>query len=324
MKTYLILCLVLAVAMLLCPVAALGGNSPDETREVFQTVDSGDSEEFISVMSPSTGDVEKVKLREYVIGSVAAEMNATSHTQALRAQAVASYTYAKREKEKNRKTISSYFSRADISNDPSTHQGYINEKQRKEKWGEKFEEYEAKIEAAVDEVYGIYVAYDGETALTAYHAISGGKTQSAKNMWGSEYPYLSSVVSDGDKLSPDYISKQSFSVSEFENLVSECGVKVSGDVSEWVEEVTKNDDGYTSFVRICGMDIEAEKIRNAFSLRSMSFDVEYDGENFVFTCKGYGHGVGMSQYGADYMARQGFSWQEILLHYYAGAEIKSA
>lgn len=324
MKTYLILCLVLAVAMLLCPVAALGGNSPDETREVFQTVDSGDSEEFISVMSPSTGDIEKVKLREYVIGSVAAEMNATSHTQALRAQAVASYTYAKREKEKNRKTISSYFSRADISNDPSTHQGYINEKQRKEKWGEKFEEYEAKIEAAVDEVYGIYVAYDGETALTVYHAISGGKTQSAKNMWGSEYPYLSSVVSDGDKLSPDYISKQSFTVSEFENLVSECGVKVSGDVSEWVEEVTKNDDGYTSFVRICDMDIEAEKIRNAFSLRSMSFDVEYDGENFVFTCKGYGHGVGMSQYGADYMARQGFSWQEILLHYYAGAEIKSA
>ena len=324
MKTYLILCLVLAVAMLLCPVAALGGNSPDETREVFQTVDSGDSEEFISVMSPSTGDIEKVKLREYVIGSVAAEMNATSHTQALRAQAVASYTYAKREKEKNRKTISSYFSRADISNDPSTHQGYINEKQRKEKWGEKFEEYEAKIEAAVDEVYGIYVAYDGETALTVYHAISGGKTQSAKNMWGSEYPYLSSVVSDGDKLSPDYISKQSFTVSEFENLVSECGVKVSGEVSEWVEEVTKNDDGYTSFVRICGMDIEAEKIRNAFSLRSMSFDVEYDGENFVFTCKGYGHGVGMSQYGADYMARQGFSWQEILLHYYAGAEIKSA
>lgn len=324
MKTYLILCLILAVAMLVCPVAALGGSNSDEAREVYQTVDAENTEEYISVMSPSTGDIERIRLREYVVGSVAAEMDATSHTQALRAQAVASYTYAKREKEKNKKTISSYFSRADISNDPSTHQGYINEKQRKEKWGEKFEEYEAKIEAAVDEVYGFYVAYDGDTALTVYHAISAGKTQSAENMWGSEYPYLSSVVSDGDKLSPDYITKISFTLDEFKKLVSECGVKTSGKASEWINEVTKNDDGYTSFVRICGQDIEAQEIRNAFSLRSMSFDVEYDGENFVFTCKGYGHGVGMSQYGADYMARQGCTWQEILLHYYKGGEIISA
>ncbi|MBQ4626966.1 MAG: stage II sporulation protein D [Clostridia bacterium] len=326
MRAYLILCLILAAAMLICPAAALGGNDAkigeaagSNISDIDAQAENGD--EFISVMSSSTGEIEKIKLREYVIGSVAAEMDAESHTQALKAQAVACYTYAKRTKEQKEKAISSYFSKADITDDPSAHQGYINEKQRKEKWGESYEKYEEKIEAAVDEVFGIYVAYDGETALTAYHAISSGKTQSAKSMWGSEYPYLSSVASPGDKLSPDYVSEASFGISEFRKLSEKFGAELEGDADGWLEETTKNNDGYTSFVRICGEDIEAEAIRNAFSLRSMCFDVEFKEEKFVFTCKGYGHGVGMSQYGADYMARQGSSWEEILRHYYPGTEI---
>lgn len=326
MRAYLVICLILIIAMFLCPVAALGADKTQENEALSYSAlnaaeEAAASGEYISVMSSSTGNVERIKLREYVIGSVAAEMDALSHTQALRAQAVACYTYAKRVREQNEKTISSYFSKADITDDPAAHQGYINEKQRKEKWGEKFDEYEDKIEAAVDEVFGAYVAYDGETALTAYHAISAGKTQSAKNMWNSEYPYLSSVESPGDKLSPDYITEFAFTAEEFGKLAKECGADIEGEAEEWIGEVTENEDGYTSFVRICGEDIEAADIRNAFSLRSMSFDVEYDGENFVFTCKGYGHGVGMSQYGADYMARQGSTWEEILAHYYPYTEI---
>lgn len=325
MRAYLLLCLILIIAMFVCPVAALGADKANSVQTVNNalsvTEEAAAVSDYISVMSSSTGDIEKIKLREYVIGSVAAEMDALSHTQALKAQAVACYTYAKRVREQNEKTISSYFSKADITDEPSAHQGYINEKRRKEKWGEKFDEYEAKIEAAVDEVFGIYVAYDGETALTAYHAISAGNTQSAKNMWNSEYPYLSSVTSPGDKLSPDYITEAVFTAEEFKKLAKECGAKPEGDAENWIEEVTENDDGYTSFVRICGEDIEAESVRNAFSLRSMCFSVEYDGENFVFTCKGYGHGVGMSQYGADYMARQGSGWEEILAHYYPDTEI---
>ncbi len=325
MRTYMVLCLFLAVAMLLCPAAALGAEKEENVQNVnsdnIRIESSEETEDYISVMSSSTGETEIIKLREYVIGALAAEMSPLYHTQALKAQAVACYTYAKRQREQNEKTISSFFSKADITDDPATHQGYINEKQRKEKWGENFEEYESKTEAAVDEVFGIYLEYDGETALAAYHAISAGNTQSAKSMWGSEYPYLSSVASDGDKLSPDYISQKTFTADEFRKLAKECGVKLEGESEEWLGEITKNDDGYTSFVRLGTTDVEAEDIRNAFSLRSMCFDVEFDGENFVFTCKGYGHGVGMSQYGADYMARQGFSWQEILQHYYPETEI---
>lgn len=325
MRAYAVLCVVLTLAVFLCPIAALGapkdGNEQTVNLYEVQSGISQNEEDYISVMSPSTGKTEKIKLREYVIGAVAAEMSPLYHTQALKAQAVACYTYAERQKEKNEKTISSYFSRADITDDPATHQGYINEKQRKEKWGENYEEYEAKIEAAVDEVFGIYLEYEGETALTAYHAISAGNTQSAKEMWGKEYPYLSSVQSPGDKLSPDYISRKSFAVAEFKKLAKECGAKLEGEPENWLGEITKNDDGYVSFLRIGTTDVESEDIRNAFSLRSTCFDVEFDGESFIFTCKGYGHGVGMSQYGADYMARQGFSWQEILQHYYPATEI---
>ncbi len=322
MRAYAVLCAVLTVAVFLCPVAALGA----ENRTVEQAVNSHsgieqNKDEYISVMSSSTGETEKIRLREYVVGAVAAEMSPLYHTQALEAQAVACYTYAIRQKENNEKKISSYFSRADISDDPAVHQGYINERQRKEKWGENFEEYEAKIQAAVDEVFGFYLEYDGETALTAYHAISAGNTQCAKSVWGKEYPYLSSVASPGDKLSPDYVSKKSFTAEEFRKLAKECGVRVEGESGNWLGEITRNDEGYTSFMRIGTTDVEADDIRNAFSLRSLCFNCEYDGENFVFTCKGYGHGVGMSQYGADYMARQGFSWQEILKHYYPGTEI---
>ena len=325
MRAYAVLCIVLTLAVFLCPIAALGAQK-DENEQSFNLYESKDEnshgeDDYISVMSSSSGETEKIKLREYVIGAVAAEMSPLYHTQALKAQAVACYTYAKRQKENSEKTISSYFSRADITDDPATHQGYINEKQRKKKWAENYEEYEAKIEAAVDEVFGIYLEYEGETALAVYHAISAGNTQSAKSLWGKEYPYLSSVSSSGDKLSPDYITQKSFTAAEFKKLAKECGARPDGEPENWLGEITKNDDGYTSFLRIGTTDVEAAEIRNAFSLRSTCFDCGFDGEKFIFTCKGYGHGVGMSQYGADYMARQGFSWQEILQHYYPATEI---
>ncbi len=325
MRAYAVLCIVLTLAVFLCPIAALGAQKDANEQTVnlyeIQSGISPNEDEYISVMSSSTGETEKIKLREYVIGAVAAEMSPLYHTQALKAQAGACYTYAKRQKENSEKTISSYFSRADITDDPATHQGYINEKQRKKKWAENYEEYEAKIEAAVDEVFGIYLEYEGETALAAYHAISAGNTQSAKSLWGKAYPYLSSVVSSGDKLSPDYVSENSFTADEFRKLAKACGAKLGDEPENWLGEITRNDDGYTSFMRIGTTDVEAADIRNAFSLRSTCFDCEFDGEKFIFTCKGYGHGVGMSQYGADYMARQGFSWQEILQHYYPGTEI---
>lgn len=329
MRTNLIICLIIAVSLVLCPVTALGGRKIDEKKEEqalteAQTEKTLKAEKYISVMSPSTGNTEKVKLREYVIGSVAAEMSPLYHTQALMAQAVASFTYAVKIKEQNEKRGNKAYGGADITDSPDIHQGYINEKQRREKWGDNFEAYEKKIEEAVDGVFGSYLTYNGETALAVYHSVSAGKTQSAKALWGEEIPYLISVESPGDKLSPDYINTKNLTCNEFSSAAKKCGVKLSGSSDDWVGELTKDESGYVVSVRLGSQEVSAAKFREEFELRSLCFDIEKDGEAFVITCRGYGHGAGMSQYGADYMARQGSSWQEILKHYYPGTEISTA
>ena len=324
MRINLIVCIVIAAALVICPVAALGSAPDEKTTEKTQTENAPDisiNENYISVMSSSTGKIEKVGMREYIIGCVAAEMSAQYHTEALKAQAVACYTYAKKTCEQNEKHKDSALGTADITDSPDSHQGYLNGKQRKEKWGEKYEEYEEKIAAAVDEVSGYYLSYNGETALAVYHAISGGSTQSAESMWGSKIPYLISVESPGDRLSPDYTSKTVLTEDEFRKAAKACGVKLTGDTDGWLGKNDKDDYGYTKSLTVSEQKISASKIREEFGLRSLCFDAEYSGGKFVFTCYGYGHGVGMSQYGADYMARQGFAWREILLHYYPGTEI---
>ena len=320
MRTSLILYIIVTLSLILCPVAALG--SENESEEVVASVPViYETDEYISVMSPSTGNIIRMDMREYIIGCVAAEMPALYHSEALKAQAVASYTYAKKVLEQNKSEKKASFGGADITDSPDTHQAYINQNARKEKWGSKFQEYENKIESAVDEVFGCYMIYDGETVLAVYHSISAGVTQSAENLWGEKIDYLVSVESQGDKLSPDYISNYSFDEKEFKSLAKNCGARLSGDAETWVEDIIINSSGYVSAVVMNGKEIAASKFREAFSLRSPCFDIEYSDGEFSVACKGYGHGVGMSQYGADYMARQGFEWSEILKHYYTGIEI---
>ena len=106
-------------------------------------------------------------------------------------------------------------------------------------------------------------------------------------------------------------------------MAKKCGVKLKGESKDWVGELTKDESGYVISVRLGSQEVSAAKFREEFELRSLSFDIEKDGESFVITCRGYGHGAGMSQYGADYMARQGSSWREILKHYYPGTEIST-
>lgn len=324
MRTSLVVCIIIAVSLLLCPAAAFSGVffDDEETQTVIAVQTDDDyGGNYISVMSSSTGKTEKIKLREYIIGSVAAEMPANYHTEALKAQAVASYTYAKKVSEQNEKYKESYLGEADITDSPDTHQGYIDEKRRREKWGDDFEEYEKKIEDAVDEVFGYFMTYNGETALAVYHSISAGRTQSAKTLWGADIPYLISVESQGDKLSPDYMTAHEFSKNEFKKLAKKCDVNLDGDASEWVGEPTKAESGYVVSVRLGSTEVSASKFREEFGLKSCFFDIEYADEKFTVTCYGYGHGAGMSQYGADYMARQGSTWREILRHYYTGIEI---
>ncbi len=256
MKNSLILCLTIAVAMLVCPAAALGGGraAPQEDKPAAAAAElqPDDAKGYISVMAASDKSVSKVKMREYVLGCVAAEMPANYHPEALRAQAVASYTYAKRLIEQNKKNRSAALKGADITDDPGTHQGYLGKSARKKLWGENFDEYERKLGEAADEVLGVYLAYDGETALTAYHSISSGRTASAKALWGSDIPYLISVESPGDRLSPDYISEKKFTDEEFSALAKAAGIDISGESGDWVGDIESDDGGYVTSIEICG------------------------------------------------------------------------
>lgn len=326
MHINLIVLIIITLSLIICPAAALASDYSDDgnTREVvaIQTEET-DNEEFISVMSSSTGKTERINLREYIIGSVAAEMPANYHTEALKAQAVASYTYAKKVSEQNEKYKESYLGEADITDSPETHQGYISEKDRKEKWGDDFEECEKKISDAVDEVFGYFMIYNGETALAVYHSNSAGKTQSAETLWGTDIPYLVSVESPGDKLSPDFVSTHEFSKNDFRKAAKKCDISLEGDAENWVGESTKSESGYVVSVKLGETEVSASKFREEFGLRSCFFDIEYSDDKFTVTCFGHGHGAGMSQYGADYMARQGSSWREILKHYYQGIEFNA-
>lgn len=311
MKRDFVMILLISASLVLCPCAVFPGGS-DKTKNA---VKPSDGEKSISVMLSESGKIKKTEMREYIIGCVAAEMSPLSHSEALKAQAAASFSYALYVTENAEK---------EISDSPASHQGYISEKERKEKWKENYEKYEKKIESAVDAVSGYEITYNGAAALTVYHSLSAGRTQSAKNVWGEDYPYLQSVNSPGDILSPKRVSEHTFSSAEYVDMLEKNGIPKSEDPKENAGKITLNSDEYVSEITINGMSISGSEFRKIFGLESTSFNVEYSGKEYIITCIGSGHGAGMSQYGADYMARQGSTWQEIITHYYIGVEIKKS
>lgn len=317
MKSCSILCVLVLIALLLCPVAAVKG---DEAEPAALAANAA-ADEIISVFASATCEVNSIDMHEYLVGALACEMSPLYHTQALKAQAVACYTYALRTRREQQKFPDSSLAGADISDSPKIHQGYFTKKQRQDLWGEKFDTYEEKLEDAVYEVFGNKILFDGEPILALYHSICAGRTQSAKSMWGSDIPYLQSVESPGDLLSPDYSQTAIFSDSEFKKLLNESGIKLNGDAEDWVGKIKTDSEGYVLSVSLCGTEYSGSKLRDALGIRSTCFTVEHGKSGFTVKTSGYGHGVGMSQYGADYMARQGSSWQEILLHYYPGATV---
>ena len=185
----------------------------------------------------------------------------------------------------------------------------------KELWGDRYELYLEKIEAAVEAVSGEYLS-SGETTVPAlYHALSPGMTESALTVFGKDVPSLKSVVSPGDRLSPDYMSEKAFSKEEIISALKLT--KADGNI-----EITQSTDSrFVKQILVFGKEYSGNEIRTALGLNSPYFEVNPVNETYIFTVYGKGHGVGMSQYGADYMARQGSTYKEILLHFYSDCTI---
>ncbi len=235
------------------------------------------------------------EFEDYVIGVVAGEMSPDFPYEALKAQAVAARTYAYRALKNNPNT--------DIKN---IWQNYITKEDMKKRWGANYDKWYEKISSVVYDTAGEVVEYNNEPILAAFYSTSCGKTEECENVWSEDLPYLTSVESEGDIYSPYYENKVTVSKNQLVNIYGSSNIKIN--------KIT--DAGYVQSVTIGNNTYSGENIRSTFSLRSTSFNIADDGNNIVFVTKGYGHGVGMSQYGACYMANNGSDYKEILSHYY--------
>lgn len=279
------------------------------------------SSDKVKIYISETKKVETVSLTDYLISAAGKEVSANAPAEALKAQILCCYTYLLYIKENyNSSTIKG----ADISNDSSIHQAYLTKDQLKKFWGPNYNVNYKKLKSAVESVYGEYISYDNSPILAAYHSSNSGYTESSKAYWGSEHPYLTSVISIGDKLSEDYRNTAQFTPEQLKEKLGKLEGKnfiFSESPSDWLGEIKKSKSGTVLTAEIGGITLKGSEIRSALELKSSVFTVIYKNGKFIFTTDGYGHGVGLSQAGAQYMAKLGFSYKDIIYHYYNGVEI---
>ena len=275
--------------------------------------------EYFSILDRSTGQVEKVAVLDYLYGAVAAELPPGFHLEAMKAQAVASHTYALYCQEHPSQDLGG----ADFSADPSNWEGYVTREQMLERYPDLGETYWEKIKNAVDEVASTVLVYQEEPILAAYHSMSAGATEFASNVWNGTVPYLIPVDSVGDTLADQFETSVTFASEQIKGILTEAypDLTLSGDTRSWFQIISRSPSGYVLTLQAGNLQISGKDLRTLLGLRSTNFTITAQTNSFLFTTKGYGHGVGLSQYGADYMARQGSGYEEILLHYYTGTQL---
>lgn len=276
------------------------------------------------VMDADTGKVMELTPVEYITGVVAAEMPASFEPEALKAQAVAAHSYALRQIGLQLKNPDETLKGAYLSTDPAHFQAYLSQEQRKKHFGANFDTQEEKISAAVNAVIGEILVYEEEPIAAAFHSISSGKTESAQTVWGEEIPYLVSVDSSIDLNNDKCKTVSSFTEKEVRSILkANCeGADLSGNAGNWIQIGSRSDSGTVLEATAGGVKVNGRDIRTWFDLPSANFTVEANGDGLSFTTYGYGHGVGMSQYGANDMAKEGKTYREILAHYYPGTQLK--
>ncbi len=256
-------------------------------------------------------------LEEYLYGVVAGEMPASFETEALKAQAVAARTYTvNRAKSPNKDHPD-----ADVCSDSTHCKAYLTPGELSQKFQDTPHHLE-KIRQAVDDTKSQVLLYGGEPISAVFHSTSSGMTENAEDVWGNAVPYLVSVVSEGEEDSPRYQETKVFSLSEFQEKINAGDKKVlfTPDQKNWFANWARNESGSVKSVSLCGNTFSGVELRELLELRSANFTVEIT-DCITVTTKGNGHGVGMSQYGANHLAKRGYTYEQILKKYYTGVEI---
>lgn len=253
----------------------------------------------------SNGSVINLNMTDYLIGVVSSEMPASFNLEALKAQSVLARTYALKAKQTGKKLT-----------DTVSTQSYIDIDQMKNKWGNSFNTYYNKIKNAVENTNGEYLSYNGNYIEALYHSTNNGKTESSLDVFGNYYPYLISVSSEYDKNASSYLRTISMPLDTISNKL---GLSLNND--SVISILSYTDGGNIKEININGNNFSGKKVRELLDLRSADFDIGISDNNANITTRGYGHGVGMSQYGANGMANAGYSYKDILSHYYPGATL---
>lgn len=275
----------------------------------------------IKVLHTDSNETEELPLDEYLLGVVSAEMPASFEMEALNAQAVVARTYTLYSITHNNKK----HGEADICDNSACCQAWISKEKRLERWDEENRtEYWNKIVSAVNNTEGKIITYDGEVIDAFFHSNSGGKTEAPVNVWGgTSYPYLQSVQTSGEDAYSQYNSELTISKNEFISKMKEKhkDFKIDFSKEEAIKILEYTDGDRIKTIKVGNINISGVEMRTIMGLKSANFTVTIDGDNIKFEVIGYGHGVGMSQTGADSMAKQGSNYEEIIKHFYTGVEI---
>ena len=333
-RSFLLLCAVLLVLGCALPCAAyrlarmalvVQGTAPSAAEAASVTSEESsrvapspaDTADTVCFTDQSTGQTITLPLREYLIGAVAAEMPVSWPDEALKAQAVAAHSYALYRRDHSTRENGAWFTA-----DPARRQGCLTEPVLRSYWGTAYETNYARLAALVDEVEHTVLLCDGAPACASYFAISNGRTEASENVWGTALPYLVSVDSSTDLAADHYEYALTLSAQQTAQQLAALGLTADLAAPEqWFGTPEYTAAGYVAALPVCGQRITGTALRQALGLRSTCFTVRYESGAFCFTTKGYGHGVGLSQWGAKALAEQGQNFADILAHYYPGTSL---
>lgn len=286
-----------------------------------ETLSSSVCEE-VSILNHKTKDIAVMNIKDYIIWNVMAQMPGTFEKEALKAQAVLSHTYIINRYLNEKETPTDSLLGAVISTDDTVYPKTFTTDEAKEYYGDKYESALKNVTDAVDEVLNEICIYDNQPIVVAYHTISCGKTESSKDIWNEDVPYLVSVDSTSDEKAEGFSKTTTVSADDFKkNAEKTFSVTLSENSEDWIEITNKTENGTPLTVSLGGKEINANELCTALDLPSQHFEIEIKDENITFKTKGLGHLVGMSQYGANSLAKEGKNYKEILKYYFPETEI---
>jgi len=281
-------------------------SSPEATDSTPVTVD-------VERTATEGNEVESVQLEEYVIGVVASEMGIDFESEALKAQSVAARTYVV-----NHLLNQPEIEEASIT-DGTQHQVYKSNEELRERWGQDYQKNIEKLTEVVEATSGEIITYKDEPIMPAFFSTSNGYTENSEDYWENEFPYLRSVKSDWDEGSPKFTDQRVFTLQEVESALDIILPKNT----TFPIEITRTDSERVSELKLDTHVLTGRDVREKLELQSNDFSIEQNNDHLIFKTKGYGHGIGMSQYGANGMAKEGENYKDIIDYYYQDVSIQS-